>query len=405
MKTLSRRAFLSAAAPLLASAQRQSSGRGARFAGLASVSPDPLTERLTYRLTPPGHLHHLPHYHHRFLSRSNSFALVAGERTGLRQIFRLNLPKADMVQLTSGPGVHPYSPTLDRREKNFYFLQGNELKRASAKRGRERRIYQTESGWRMTGHLAVSDQNRYATVVEMREEDWVTGFEQQFSQKPRCRIQLVDLRLGTARLLVGVNTWIAHPQFRPRSNDVLYCHEGPWDQVDARLWLMRPGSDGPRNLRPRKAAEQLGHEYWSGYGSEVCYVFYPDETGRRATVRCIDVNTGKERIVSRCTRFGWLSANRDNSVIVGASRSLAGPNIYLLFSRLQREITVCEHASTGKAYPLAGTDRDDPWASAPEPVFSPDSQLIYFVSDREGLPAVYRIGVPDLVEETRRLET
>ena len=324
MKTLSRRAFLSAAAPLLASAQRQSSGRGARFDGLASVSPDPLTERLTYRLTPPGHLHHLPHYHHRFLSRSNSFALVAGERTGLRQIFRLNLPKADMVQLTSGSGVHPYSPTLDRRERNFYFLQGNELKRASAKRGRERRIYQTESGWRMTGHLAVSDQNRYAAVVEMREEDWVTGFERQFSQKPRCRIQLVDLRLGTARLLVGVNAWIAHPQFRPRSNDVLYCHEGPWDKVDARLWLMRPGSDGPRNLRPRKAAEQLGHEYWSGYGSEVCYVFYPDETGRRATVRCIDVNTGKERFVSRCTRFGWLSANRDNSVIVGASRSLAG---------------------------------------------------------------------------------
>ena len=405
MKTLSRRAFLSTTTPLLASAQRRSAGRGARFVGLASVSADPLTERLTYRLTSPDHLHHLPHYHHRFLSQSNSFALVAGERTGLRQIFRLNLPKADMVQLTGGPGVHPYSPTLDRKEKHFYFLQGNELKRAAAKRGRERRVYRTEKGWRMTGHLAVSNRDRYAAVIEMREEDWVAGFEQQFAQKPRCRIQLVDLRLGTARLLVGVNAWIAHPQFRPRSNDVLYCHEGPWDKVDARLWMMRPGAESPKNLRPRKAAEQLGHAYWSGYGREVCYVFYPDETGRRATVRCIDVNTGKERVVSRCTRFGWLSANRDNSVIVGASRSLAGPNIYLLFSRLQREVTVCEHASTGKAYPLAGTDRNDPWASAPEPVFSPDSQLIYFVSDREGLPAVYRIGVPDLVEETRRLKT
>jgi len=307
------------------------------------------------------------------------------------------LPVADMVQLTSGPDIHPYSPTLDHKEKKFYFLQDNELKRASAKNGREPPIYRTESGWRMTGHLAISDRSRLAAVVEMRQEDWVEGFDEQYAKKPRCRIQLVDLRTGTGRLLVGENTWLAHPQFRPRSNDMLYCHEGPWEKVNGRLWLMRPGAEGPKNLRPREGNERLGHE--------VCYVFYPDDTGRGATVRCVDVNTGKERVVSRCTRFGWLSANDDNSVIVGASRSLAGPNIYLLFSRLQREFTVCEHASSGKAYPIAGTERSDPWASAPEPVFSSDSRWIYFVSDREGLPAIYRTAVPDLVEETRRTET
>ncbi len=409
VRTLSRRAFLSAATPLLAAADKkslgQSTGRGTRFDGPASVSADELTERLVYRLTPPDSLHHLPHYHHRFLSKRNSFALVASERTGFGQIFRLDLPEADMLQLTEGPNIHSYSPTLDHKEKNFYFLQGNELKRASVKKGRERLIYRTQSGWRMTGHLAISDRSRLAAVVEMRDEDWVEGFDEQYAKKPRCRIQLVDLRTGTGRLLVGENTWLAHPQFRPRSNEVLYCHEGPWDKVDARLWLMRLGAEGPKNLRPREGNERLGHEYWSGFGHEVCYVFYPDDTGRGATVRCVNVNTGKERVVSRCTRFGWLSANDDNSVIVGASSSLAGPNIYLLFSRLQREFTVCEHASSGKAYPIAGTEHSDPWASAPEPVFSSDSQWIYFVSDREGLPAIYRTAVPDLVEETQRSET
>jgi oligogalacturonide lyase len=306
-----------------------------------------------------------------------------------------------MTQLTEGPAVHTYSATLDRKDKRVFFLQGNELKRVSAKGGSPRRLYVAESGWRMTGHLAVSDSMRYAAVVQMREEDWVDGFEEQFAKRPRCRIQLVDLRTGHGRLLVGQNQWLAHPQFRPGTNDVLYCHEGPWDKVD-RLWLMRAGAPGPRNIRPRQGEEKLGHEYWSDSGEEVCYVHYPDATGRGATVRCVNVNSGEERTVSRCSHFGWLSANGDNSTVVGASRSLAGPNIYVLFTRLRREITICEHASSGKPYPIAGTNQTDPWASAPEPVFSPDSQWIYFVSDREGLPAVYRVAVPDLVKVTER---
>jgi oligogalacturonide lyase len=404
MKTLSRRAFLSACAPAVAAAQGRSSGRGSRFENRAAVAPDALTERLIYRLTPAGSLHHLPHYHHRFLSRKNSFLLVGSERTGSRQIFRLDLSRPQMLQLTEGPGVHTYSATLDDKERRVFFLQGNDLNHVSAGGGRPRRIYRAESGWRATGHLAVSGSDRHAAVVEMREEDWADGFEEQFAKRPRCRIQLVDLRSGQGRLLVGGNQWLAHPQFRPGADELLYCHEGPWEKVD-RLWLMRPGASGPRDLRPRQGAERVGHEYWSGLGEEVCYVHYPDASGRGATVRCVNVTSGEERTVSRCTRFGWLSANDDNSVIVGASSSLAGPNIYVLFSRLQREITICEHASSGKPYPIAGTDQTDPWASAPEPVFSHDSRWIYFVSDREGLPAVYRVAVPDLVEATEREET
>jgi oligogalacturonide lyase len=95
-----------------------------------------------------------------------------------------------------------------------------------------------------------------------------------------------------------------------------------------------------------------------------------------------------------------MQGNHDSSVIVGASRSLAGPNIYLLFTHLQRELTVCEHASSSKPYPIAGTNLQDRAGAWPEPVFSPDSQWIYFTSDKEGKPAIYRQNVADLVEQT-----
>ena len=405
MALVTRRVFLAAVSPLTA-ATRRTSGKRAVVPSRSAVFPDPLTERLKWRLTDPGVLHHMPHYHHRFIARDNSFMLVASERTGERQIYRMSLPKADMVQLTDGPGVHAYSPTFDAKRNHFFLLQGNELKRLSSRTGRERRIYRTEPGWRLTGHLGVSSTARYAAVIEMREEDRVDGsreqFREQFEARPRCRIQLIDIRRRRAEFVVQENQWLAHPQFRPRSRDLLYCHEGPWGEVDARLWLVGPGNRVPKNLRPRRGDEQLGNEYWSGFGHEVCYVFYPDSSGRDATVRCVNTSTGRERVLSRCTKFGWLMGNRDNSAIIGASCSLAGPNVYVLFPQLRREVTVCEHDTSAKPYPIAGTDRTDPCAACPQPVFSPDSQMVFFVSDREGKPAIYRTGVPDLVEKIGR---
>ena len=88
------------------------------------------------------------------------------------------------MQLTDGPGVHSYSPTFDRKEKKFFLLQGNELKSVSSRSGVDRRVYRTPAGWRMTGHLSVSDNARYAAVVEMKEEDWVDdGVEHTISRR------------------------------------------------------------------------------------------------------------------------------------------------------------------------------------------------------------------------------
>ena len=87
-------------------------------------------------------------------------------------------------------------------------------------------------------------------------------------------------------------------------------------------------------------------------------------------------------------------------MIVGASRRPSGPNLYVLFPRMRREITLGEHASSLRSYPVAGSGRIDPLAAAPDPALSPDSTWLYFVSDREGLPALYGMPVDDLVEAT-----
>jgi len=52
----------------------------------------------------------------------------------------------------------------------------------------------------------------------------------------------------------------------------------------------------------------------------------------------------------------------------------------------RRELTLCEHHASDPAMV--------------SPVFSPDSQSIFFASDRHGKSAIYRVHVEKFVEET-----
>jgi hypothetical protein len=97
-------------------------------------------------------------------------------------------------------------------------------------------------------------------------------------------------------------------------------------------------------------------------------------------------DTGSDQLVAKTSQFATFGFNRDTSVFVGASRNAASPDVLILLRVTRRELTLCEHK-----------------ASHPEsvaPVFAPDSQRIYFQSDRDGHPAIYCVHAEKLVEKT-----
>ena len=172
----------------------------------------------------------------------------------------------------------------------------------------------------MSGHLSVSDKGGYVAVVEMKVGHRVEGFEAQFRRRPSCRIRVVEVARQRSWVAVQANHWLTHPQFQPGGTDILYAHEGPWEKVEGRLRLVRLDGSYRKNIRPRQGSEALGHEHWSSSGKEVCFVFYPDASGRRSTVNCIETSSGRERTLADCSQFAWMSPNADDSVFVGASR-------------------------------------------------------------------------------------
>lgn len=391
---LTRRELL---AGLAAFQTRPAPGKGQRYSGEARRFADPLTEREVWRLTPLTAPHRLPESHQRYLARNNSFLLLGSERDGQPQILRMELMpgrpqqlSVRLEQLTEGAGVVTRSLCLAPDERSFFFLQNGVLKQMGLRRFQEREIFRVEAGWTATGDMGISIDGRYAALVEMKSEDRVAGegdeaILAQFERRPLCRIRVVETAKGAAWVVVEERAWLGRPQLRPKRDQILYCHEGPWDRVATRIWLVNLDGKQRQSVRGRQGEERLGHEYWTADGKLVAFVHYLDAAGRRSTVRTLNPDTREEQTLARCTQFWRLSGNADHSAIVGASRSKAGPNIYVLFPVTQRETTLCEHAAR---------------AVESDPAFSGDSQWVYFTSDREGTPAVYRAAVADLVEKT-----
>jgi oligogalacturonide lyase len=164
---------------------------------------------------------------------------------------------------------------------------------------------------------------------------------------------------------------------RPKRASVLY-------RRGAGYWLAN--YDGKQNYRLRVAEGGVGPALWSPEGRSVYYLSYPEDAHKLHALREFVPDSNEDSQVADTSQFVGIGRNADGSVFVGASGSKASPYVLLLVRAVKRELTLCEHRAS------------DPAMVAP--VFAPNSQHVYFGSDRHGKPAIYAIAVEKLVEET-----
>lgn len=382
------------AAALVAPFGLRARGRGTRFDQPRAEIEDPLTERKSFRLTDPDVAFFLPYDHHRAVARRADFLLLGGRPSGEPQIYRYDVGRERVTQLTEGADVDPYSALLDSRDRQMFYVQGDRVLTGGARSGGSRTVYRSPEGRRPSGHLTLSTDGSHLALIEMRTEDAGKTADELAASDPPCRLVTVAVESGSASVVAEENAWLARPQFQPGGSNIVYAREGPWETVDGRLRLIGRGGGEPRNLRAREGEEQVGAEHWTADGSSIRFVHHPGPGYRGAEVRQLDPRSGVEIAVGKCSAFGWMRSNLDGSAIVGASRRPSGPNIYVLFTRVGREITLAEHLSAA----VPGVKSEE--HACPAPAVSDDSQWVFFTSARDGLPAVYQMKVEDLISET-----
>ena len=338
-------------------------GKGAVFGSDLQRFPDPATELDVFRLSSPAYSAYLPAYYGRVLSHKGQFLICWSDRIGTPQAFRVNVKTGEWLQLTDAKALDGSSLTLMPDERSFCYFDGPALKRVDFSKLRAREIYSVPDDWQRCPGASITDDGLYAMFGECRRD--------------ASRLRLVGMAKGTASTIAEVPWVISDPMGRPRRTQVLYRQES------SALWLVN--FDGQQNRKLKVAAGPIGPARWAADGRTLLYLHFPEEKTQLNTIREHTPDANQDQLVAKTSQFVHFDANRDTSVFVGASRNKASPHILLLLRTTQRELTLCEHRATNPAMAA--------------PVFSADSQQVFFQSDKQGKTAIYRVHVDRFVEK------
>jgi oligogalacturonide lyase len=359
---LTRRAILAAAA---APALRAVSEKGASFPSEWRRYPDPATEFEVVRLTDPANTSCLPEYYNRAISKRGSFLLFYGDRAGSRQAYRMDLKSGETRQLTAAAALDGETLALAPDERSFLCFDGPTLRRVDLGSLRDREIYEVPAGSKQTPGLTITVDGVSAVFTETGEAG--------------SRVRLIALARNAVSTVVETPFEASHAQPRPRRAQILYR------QGNEALWLVN--LDGAQNRKLKTAPDgSIGAAMWAPNGRTILYLFIPDDRSKLIAIHEHTPDENLDKPIAPTSQFASFGMNSDASVFVGASRNLASPHVLLLLRVTRRELTLCEHRSS------------EPPSVAP--VFSHDSQGVFFQSDRHGKPALYRVQVERFVEKT-----
>ena len=297
--------------------------------------------------------------HLRQFSRRGDALLYWSERTGTRQAFRLDLKGGTSKQLTDAAALDPLSLSLSPDERSFYFFDGPALNAVSLPGLQSKVIYRVPEGSTRAGMTVAGDGS--VLFAEGQQGDWRIVRVGPKEATPICRSDReIDLVLA-----------------RPRHAQVLY-------RADGALWLIDPTGSSKQQLRFE--AGRTGEVLWIPSGRTLVYLHIPDEAKQLITLRENAPEENSDKELARTSQFATIAPNGDASVFTGASRSKASAYVLILLRVTRRELTLCEHHASDPAMV--------------SPIFSPDSQSVFFVSDRHGKSAIYRVHVEKFVEAT-----
>jgi oligogalacturonide lyase len=349
----SRRAFL-CSPPLLLSAQQQ-----------VLKYHDPATEFDVVRLTDPKITSLLPPPHLLSVGGRNNSLLFCSNQSGTMQPYRVDLKSGEITAAGKATALVPDSLSLLPGDRAICFFDGPRLLSLLNGRRHEntRTVYEVPEPWEKAPGFGLSVEGNHAAFIERNGNAY--------------RIRLASMLRGGVSTVLQADTPLSDVMPRPRRAGLIYRKE-------AGLWLVN--FDGQQNRPLKTAPGKIGSYLWSADGKTVLYLSYPDDPAKLHQVRELTPDTNEDKLVAPTSQFVAFARNADATVFAGASASKASRYILLLLRTARRELTLCEHRASDATQVVIA--------------FAPNSQRLFFQSDRDGKPAIYTMKIEKFVEET-----
>ncbi|MBN2004503.1 MAG: PD40 domain-containing protein [Anaerolineae bacterium] len=253
---------------------------------------DEKTGRAVRQLTTTGNNVHLYFTENSFDSRKNEIIFVsdrasgedkAPHETSQYNLFRMDLDTGVITQLSDEPvGAHHVTKTPG--SEIIVYVSGHQIKSLNPETGKATVLY-TESGAFSMGAPSIACNRRYVAFARNERVDAprgpnYTGFKESFYRIKDGRITLAYLDGSGAFDVFKDTHWLGHFQFCPDDGTLAtFCHEGPWNLVTQRIWILDFVSREARPCYRQEEYDTIGHEFWTQSSAGIPSLIFFDDRG------------------------------------------------------------------------------------------------------------------------------
>lgn len=342
-----------------------------------------------------GHSHHF-YFTNPGWYKNGDKLLFSSDRNNRTNLFSINLSSHEIQQLTDlEPVPLPREVEFLRACRNpvkdeAYFWHDLKLISLDLNTVKTKILFELDSVWSISmTNCAADGKYVYFGIWEDLSDKFEVdllrryiGFEETWEAKPISKIIRAATDGSGSEVIFEEKYWIGHINTSPTRSDLItFCHEGPWEKVDNRIWCMNVETGEVWKVRPKnEEGERVGHEYWYADGETIG--FHGTRADGSAFLGHVRYdNTGLVEVdFSKYT--GHIHSN-DMNLIVGD-----GGNEIRLWkwngTTYDGPRMLCKHNSTMNIQ-----------QAHPHPRLNADGTQVLYSSDMSGYCNVFLVDIPD----------
>ena len=368
---------------------------------------DPLTGRRVRQLTDsPAEDYHL-YFYNPSVTPDGRYLIFISERTGVSNLFRLELQNGSIVQLTdtrpvraeywpfteSVKGVGSCLPVVANHGQEVFYFEGSDLLAVEIESLKRRSILSVPSDRRPS--MLQANTSGETLVFATWDEDLFMERSQRayagekfpdenFFQETTSTILRVNALTGhSEEIWCKEKFWINHVHVHPRNRDlILFCHE--YSGSPDRMWLLNVSSGQCAPIPGQGPDEWYEHEFWSQDGERVCFHGgIRNDTTQGFCGWCSPDGATYTKAYHNTSGRAYahynLHADGQTMVTDGEARPGCISKVQLRDGKQEFKV-LCRHDS----YTFGDDQR-----CHPHPSFTPDGRQVIFTSNRTGSSNIY----------------
>jgi len=268
---------------------------GTRYPSERRTYRDAQTGRQVTQLTDSSAEDYHLYFYNPAVTPDGRYLIFFSERTGLSNLFRLQLDSGEIVQLTEArPTRAEYWPftgavrgagaclaAIGSGGREIFYSEGQELWAVEIESLRARQLLTLPADRRpsilhanadgTTLVFATWDEDLFLEGSQRAYAGEYFGVDDPFYHATTSTVLRVDADTGRAEeILRQEKFWINHVLINPHDPDlVLFCHE--YSRLPDRMWLLNAATGHFAPLPGQGENEWYQHEFWSADGQRICF--------------------------------------------------------------------------------------------------------------------------------------